>query len=247
MNFLGAGRACMVACALGGSFGLIGVPAAKAATATFNFATLATDPTTGVGEGFWNSQITTVGHIYTVNGIGVSATATGNTNQYSGAYLDGPAGMPASGGLGVCSTSGGCAGNNDDNVGRIGDVMGASPETLTLTFTTPVQLTDLIFKDANHALLALGSLMINGTTFTTNSSGELTSSVLAALLSGTVFNFTSMSGDDNRLLKDFYLADATVSPVPLPGALPLFATGLGVLGLLGWRRKRKSAAAIPAA
>jgi hypothetical protein len=28
--------------------------------------------------------------------------------------------------------------------------------------------------------------------------------------------------------------------VPIPAALPLFATGLGVLGLLGWRRKRKS-------
>jgi len=28
---------------------------------------------------------------------------------------------------------------------------------------------------------------------------------------------------------------------PLPAALPLFATGLGVLGLLGWRRKRKAA------
>ena len=31
-------------------------------------------------------------------------------------------------------------------------------------------------------------------------------------------------------------------PTPLPAALPLFASGLGALGLLGWRRKRKSAA-----
>jgi hypothetical protein len=30
------------------------------------------------------------------------------------------------------------------------------------------------------------------------------------------------------------------STVPLPAALPLFATGLGALGLLGWRRKRKA-------
>jgi hypothetical protein len=31
-----------------------------------------------------------------------------------------------------------------------------------------------------------------------------------------------------------------VVSTPLPGALPLFATGLGALGLLGWRRKRKA-------
>jgi hypothetical protein len=30
------------------------------------------------------------------------------------------------------------------------------------------------------------------------------------------------------------------STTPLPAALPLFATGLGALGLLGWRRKRKA-------
>jgi hypothetical protein len=41
------------------------------------------------------------------------------------------------------------------------------------------------------------------------------------------FNFTfSLTGD----------------VVPLPATLPLFATGLGALGLLGWRRKRKAQA-----
>jgi len=34
------------------------------------------------------------------------------------------------------------------------------------------------------------------------------------------------------------------APTPLPTALPLLATGLGVIGLLGWRRKRKAAAAL---
>jgi hypothetical protein len=32
------------------------------------------------------------------------------------------------------------------------------------------------------------------------------------------------------------------SATPLPAALPLFATGLGAIGLLGWRRKRKAQA-----
>ena len=35
---------------------------------------------------------------------------------------------------------------------------------------------------------------------------------------------------------------AVVSAVPLPPALPLFASGLAGLGLLGWRRKKKAAA-----
>jgi hypothetical protein len=40
---------------------------------------------------------------------------------------------------------------------------------------------------------------------------------------------------------------AIVASTPLPAALPLFATGLGAMGLLGWRRKRKNAAARAAA
>ena len=41
--------------------------------------------------------------------------------------------------------------------------------------------------------------------------------------------------------------DAVPEATPLPAALPLFAGGLGVMGLLGWRRKRKNGAANAAA
>ncbi len=34
-----------------------------------------------------------------------------------------------------------------------------------------------------------------------------------------------------------------VPPVPIPAALPLFGTGLAIMGFVGWRRKRKTASA----
>jgi hypothetical protein len=40
-----------------------------------------------------------------------------------------------------------------------------------------------------------------------------------------------------------YTMTFDVSKVPLPPALPLFATGLGLMGLFGWRQRRAGAAA----
>jgi len=46
-----------------------------------------------------------------------------------------------------------------------------------------------------------------------------------------------------RGLAALAVSDASVSHAPLRAALPLFATGLGAMGLFGWWRKRKAAAA----
>jgi len=42
---------------------------------------------------------------------------------------------------------------------------------------------------------------------------------------------------------DFSFAQSTISPVPLPAALPLYGTGLAIMGFIGWHRKRKIASA----
>ena len=75
--------------------------------------------------------------------------------------------------------------------------------------------------------------------------GSNTGAALWALIFGNGGN----GGDPNTL----YFADGinfeadgligAIQVTPIPAALPLFATGLGVLGLLGWRRKRKAIAA----
>jgi hypothetical protein len=46
--------------------------------------------------------------------------------------------------------------------------------------------------------------------------------------------------EERRILRD------DLAATPVPAALPMFVSGLGALGLLGWRRKRKNAAAIAA-
>ncbi len=48
---------------------------------------------------------------------------------------------------------------------------------------------------------------------------------------------------DNVAYPSMNVEIATIATTPLPATLPLFATGLGALGLLGWRRKRKVEAA----
>ena len=62
------------------------------------------------------------------------------------------------------------------------------------------------------------------------------------LLKSAIPQFLLVRFATNNVSFDVSASSATFEAVPLPGSLPLFASGLGALGLLGWRRKRKAQA-----
>ena len=83
---------------------------------------------------------------------------------------------------------------------------------------------------------------------------------MSLIFSGDLVNFAGgpFSGTWSELLETcignncdettvtFSVSGTATALTPIPTALPLFATGIGCLGLLGWRRKRKNTAAIAA-
>ncbi len=103
-----------------------------------------------------------------------------------------------------------------------------------------------------------GSIFINSIGPTTTIEGILVDTVVYTLLpfveDGTdrivPSGFSAQLVDTVRLSSPFYnelrfdsFAGELVA-IPLPAALPLYGTGLAVMGFLGWRRKRKAAAGI---
>ena len=110
---------------------------------------------------------------------------------------------------------------------------------------------------------AAGFSSLLGTTLQSATVGPVSFSLLLVANSGARFGGASAISDFSNTLEvptgidvfnlpDGYTANAgnwlvnnrfVGSETPLPAALPLFATGLGALGLLAWRRKRKAAVA----
>ena len=92
------------------------------------------------------------------------------------------------------------------------------------------------------ALLPINTFGGNDNTLLSTISPELSSMGISASASGLTFRIFHSSGDQSEVLLGSSIEPGvfSVSAVPLPGALPLFATGLGALALLTWRRKRKA-------
>jgi hypothetical protein len=135
-----------------------------------------------------------------------------------------------------CAVGGRCLGNNADGDGlfitlpvlaeKIGGYLG---------YGTELDRTTIKFFDANFtpdtgynpiATTTTQSGPFFGFDFGSNAIKYVDIDARSDLLGWTLDNFT-------------YEVAPAPQPVPTPPTLPLFATGLGLMGLFGWRRKRQ--------
>ncbi len=107
--------------------------------------------------------------------------------------------------------------NNDLNVAFTGKLNGVTKDTVSFTVSTyGSTLETLDWADINQVFIAVSG--------------------------GT--NAGYYTGIPTNGAREFALDNIAIAQTPLPAALPLFVGGLGAMGLLGRRRKRKNSAPI---
>jgi hypothetical protein len=131
--------------------------------------------------------------------------------------------------------------NGPANATFVFNVSGTMQENQAMTLLGGVTASDILFNflgTSGNVLSTSGGDRLFGTFLATNGGGFQFSNLnLTGELINTAGNVQLVSGSQVT----------GVSATPLPAALPLYATGLGALALLRWRRKRKAAAALMAA
>ena len=110
--------------------------------------------------------------------------------------------------------------------------------------TSGLRFGDLILANLTGAQAPLNGLTVRQFLGDTNIllSGGISVITIADLgtLAGEV-NGSFFDGTPDEFAQDHLVAPEISSETPLPAAFPLFASGLGAFGLLGWRRKLKQA------
>ena len=171
------------------------------------------------GEISWDASLVSGG--WTVDGITLDASAEDNYF----AYLDG-----GNGGLGVCKNIGTVGGIDDQCDPRSDDNVQAL-ETLVLSFSKDVKITEIILRDEDHDLFVYNnSIEFMGQT----ASGTYFVGVsnLNIFGSGSLWDFTI------GIPTQFYISSITVEVIPLPAAGLMLLTSLG--GLYLARRRKKA-------
>jgi hypothetical protein len=162
------------------------------------------------------------GLTYSVTGLGLFGTVNGSiiSNQFN-------------------SFSGFSLGGNQSG----GDQFFFGGDSVTVTFPSPITAFGVFFNvnadSGNYGLnTSVGNVSTGSTSFDTSTFVFDGITSATAFSSVTFFSTSSSSGSYNIPEIEY------VTATPLPAALPLFASGLGALGLFGWRRKRKNDATL---
>ncbi len=200
---------------------------ANAASVNFDFAAIADGDSSFGPDGREQGAESLT---FTKNGI--SLTASGfNTNQPSDsyfAYLD-----SGNAGLGVCQQLNGdndqCKVGSDDNV--------TFEESLKLAFNQEVTINETLFRNGDHGTNFDGDfqLSIDGGPAITIA----LTNIFLTPLTGTEFIFSNPNaggGSNVSNSQQFYISNLDVAPVPIPGAVWLFGTGL--IGLARFTRRK---------
>jgi len=211
-------------------FGLLGIPAASAATITIGSSinggsistqAIGTDAATATfnAGGGWQTNI--------VGGLAAAAPDIFNSNSQN-------------------ATNGGTTNILDIFVTASGLTSPTGSVPLLSTFTSNAlpagwSVTEQTFFNANNAVFGVSTPLGSQTFDGIGTGSALTTLALTAPYSLTeeyTMRSNGISGSANSTID--------ISAVPIPSALPLFAGGLAAMGLLGWR-KRKSTTSVLAA
>jgi hypothetical protein len=108
-----------------------------------------------------------------------------------------------------------------------------SATTTTLSFN---------FADAANGVFAIG----NSSCYPCGQFSYVSAGAAGGINGFFALQTSPSNGSNSPEEQNLISTEQVIASTPLPAALPLFATALGGLGLLGWRRKRKNTAAIAA-
>jgi hypothetical protein len=131
-----------------------------------------------------------------------------------------------------------------------GEVMGLElnvdfTDAGVLTGVSGIHFRDLILANLTGSLSVLNGLTVRQILGDVNTLlGGGSSIITIADLGSTVgdLNASFSIGQPSLFAQDHLVAPDVASATPLPAALPLFASGVGLLGYFGSRRKKKAAA-----
>lgn len=191
-----------------------------------------------LGTGGPNALVTTS----SVVSDGVTATFSGGSNPNSGEYAGNTSGQSSS-----------PFGSNNSTLDYF--EAGGTNGVVTLTWSTAqtslTMLWGTVDGETGRNVLLSNGMTITGSTILADCGTTACGNGFGGTLSGAydvyltitgLGSFTSATFSDSAA-SAFEFDVAIPTTTPLPAALPLFAGGLGMMGLLGRRRKRKAAAA----